>query len=234
MTRNRPPRIEFICQAEDRGVIAEPIPAKAFMPGWFKNLPAVASEDLSVTNNALTVKRCMPFLDALTTGWIIPLAADVRLDVKDGGQTIGAGWDFDRAMISFHNKSQVTGHPHQPRAPCKFHNYWTIRTEPGVSCLFLPPLNRPNPVFEVVAGIVDTDTYVSHINFPFFPTGPDGIHRLERGTPLVQVIPFRRADAACEATIKVETKAARSRREKILRSTQAGEGWYRRAARAPR
>ena len=56
-------------------MIAEPIPAKSCLPVWFKNLPAVANEDLSVKNNALTIKRCMPFIDALTTGWIIPLAA---------------------------------------------------------------------------------------------------------------------------------------------------------------
>jgi hypothetical protein len=128
----------------------------------------------------------------------------------------------------------VAGHPQQPRPACKFHNYWTIRTPPGVSCLFVPPLNRPNPVFEVVSGVVDTDKYVAHVNFPFFPLAADGLHRLAKGTPLVQVIPFRRSDAGCEGAIRTETAADSAERERIFRSTQAGDGWYRRHARAPR
>ncbi len=48
----------------------------------------------------LTIKRCMPFLDALQVGWILPLAATVRLEVKDGGQTVDAGWEFDKVMVS--------------------------------------------------------------------------------------------------------------------------------------
>ena len=30
---------------------------------------------LRATNDGVTVKRCLPFLDAMTTGWIIPLAS---------------------------------------------------------------------------------------------------------------------------------------------------------------
>ena len=77
----------------------------------------------------------------------------------------------------------------------KFHNYWTIRTAKGWSCMFLPPLNRPDAVVEVFAGVVDTDTYTAPINFPFVATAADGVYTLEKGTPLVQVIPFRRVDA---------------------------------------
>jgi hypothetical protein len=140
----------------------------------------------------------MPFLDALQTGWILPLAATVRLEVKDGGRTVDAGWEFDKVMVSNHAAFQVAGNPLQPRPPCKFHNYWTVRTPPGWSCLFVPPLNRPEPAFECLAGVVDTDLYPTHIHFPFFATEREGVHVIAKGTPLVQVIPFRRDDAAIE------------------------------------
>jgi hypothetical protein len=61
-------------------------------------------------------------------------------------------------MVSHHNAGQTAGGPWGPRPTMKFHNPWTIRT-PGWSCLFVPPLNRPNGVFEVLSGFVDTDTY---------------------------------------------------------------------------
>jgi Family of unknown function (DUF6065) len=234
MFKRRQPMIEFLCQESDRGVIAEPFPAREFMPSWFKRLPAVDKDNTSVTNDGQTIKRCMPFLDAMTAGWIVPLASDVRLEIKDGGRTVEAGWDFDRTMVTYHNDSQVAGHPQQPRPACKFHNFWSIRTASGVSCLFIPPLNRPNPVFEVIAGVVDTDKYVAHINFPFFPMAPDGLYRLEKGTPLVQVIPFRRNEAAAEGVVKTEASADTTERERIFRNTQSGNGWYRRFARAER
>ncbi len=225
-------KVQFLCAPEDEGVIAPPIPARAALPDWFRRLGAVDAQSVSTTNNGLTIKRCMPFLDALQLGYILPLAATVRLEIAENGARLDAGWDFDRTMVSFHGPQQVAGHPRLPRPPAKFHNYWSIRTPPGWSCLFTPLLNRENSVVEVVAGVVDTDTYHAHIHFPFFALAPDGRYTLEKGLPLVQVIPFRRA--ALSADIRAETPAEAAAREKILRATQAGDGWYRLKARAPR
>ena len=76
------PSIRFLCRPEDHGVIAPPVPAKTALPDWFRKLPAVDPHQVSATNNGLTVKRCMPFLDAMTSGWILPLAATVRRGVQ--------------------------------------------------------------------------------------------------------------------------------------------------------
>lgn len=228
------PRIEFVCDPADFGVIAEPVPAKSFMPDWFKKLPPVDTNHLTAVNNGITVKRCMPFLDAMTVGWIVPLAATVRLEISDNGQTVDAGWDVDHVMVSNHAMHQIAGNPREPRPPCKFHNYWTIKTPPGWSCLFIPPLNRPNGIFECIAGVVDTDTYHSLINFPFIATAADGVYTLTRGMPLVQVIPFRRDAAALPGEVRAETEEEAATRNRILANTQANDGWYRRFARAQR
>jgi len=232
--RSSQPTIRFLCRPEDLGVIAEPRPAKSVMPDWFKKLPPVDKTQLAPTNNGQTVKRCMPFLDAMATGWILPLAADVRLEIRDGGKSVEAGWEFDRVMVSNHGAHQVAGNPKEPRPPCKFHNYWSVRTMPGWSALFLPPLNRGEQIFECVVGVVDTDTYAAHIHFPFFAAAPDGIYTIEKGTPLVQVIPFKRAEASIEAEIRAEGDIEAQERERVFRNTIAGAGWYRRHARAAR
>ncbi len=199
-------RLTFLCRKEDEGVIPAPVRAKTALPDWFRRLPAVDEAHVSSNNSGLTVKRCMPFLDAMATGWVIGLAASVRMEIADDGKTVDCGWDFDRTLVSNHASHQVAGNPREPLPPCEFHNYWTIRTPPGWSCLFVPPLNRPNGVFEVVAGVVDTDTYQSEIHFPFFATGEDGLHVLERGTPIVQVIPFRRDASDLDADIRTENR----------------------------
>lgn len=228
------PKIRFLCAPEDEGVIAPPVPAKAHLPDWFRKLPAVDPQKLAPGDTGLTVKRCMPFLDAMTTGFILPLAATVRLEIRDEGRTVTAGWDFDKTMVSNHGAHQVAGHPKSQTPPCKFHNYWSIRTPKGWSCLFVPLLNRPDPVFETVAGVVDTDSYVAPIHFPFFARGGDGLHELEKGTPIVQVIPFQRAGTMLEAEIGSETMLEAGERNRVFRNTLAGTGWYRKSARAAR
>jgi len=226
--------ITFLCRPEDEGVIAPPVPAKSHLPDWFRKLPAVSRDQASATNNGLTVKRCMPFLDAMTTGWLVTLAATVRLEITQGGTVVNAGWEFDKTMVSNHGAHQVAGNPKEPSPPCKFHNYWSIRTAPGWSCLFVPPLNRPRQPFECVAGVVDTDSYFAEIHFPFFATAPDGVYTIEKGTPLIQAIPIRRDEALVEAEIRAETEADAAAREKVYRNTLASEGWYRKFARAAR
>ena len=137
-------------------------------------------------------------------------------------------------MVSNHGAFQVAGNPYEPRPPMKFHNYWTVRTAPGWSCLFVPPLNRPHPVVEVLSGIVDTDRFAQRDQLPVRRPAADGVHVLEQGTPLVQVIPFRRDATDSRAAVRAERPAERtSGRGRRGRSQSAG-GWYRRHARAAR
>jgi hypothetical protein len=227
-------RVEFLCRPEDRGVIAEPVPARTVQPAWFRRLPGLDRAELSATNNGLTVKRCVPFLDALNVGWIVPLAATVRLEICDEGRTVKAGWEFDREMVSTHASHQTAGNPYEPRPTMKFHNPWTIRTPKGWSCLLVPPLNRPNGVVEVLSGVVDTDVYVSPVNFPFVALAEDGVHTLLKGTPLVQAIPFRRDTERLDLAVRAESEREASERERVYRNTLAGSGWYRSQSRARR
>lgn len=232
--RHPPQSIRFTCVPEDEGVISPPVPAKGYLPDWFRKLPAAEPSRLSTDDTGLTVKRCMPFLDAMTTGWIIPLAATVRIEVSENGTKVNAGWDFDRDMLSFHAPHQVQGNPNGDRPACKFHNHWTIATPPGWSCLFVDPLNRPNGLFKIAAGVVDTDTYRAPIHFPFFMTAPDGLYVIEKGSPIAQVIPFRRDATQLSADIRAETVEERALSQRIHRSTRASDGWYRLFARAKR
>jgi hypothetical protein len=217
--------IIFTCKSEYLDVIMPPMPAKAILPGWFRKLPPV---DQTQTDGGNTIKRCMPVLDAMSLGWIIPVPVTLTLEVSDGGRMVsgGAGW------VTHHWPYQVAGHHHQPRLPAKFTNHWTIRTDPGWSCLFVPPLDRGSP-FECMSAVVDTDRFrAKPVNFPFFWTGPDGVHTVVAGTPMVQVIPFQRYTHAAEirASTPEEDWEASMQDRKALQEP-AG---YRRNIRDPR
>ena len=72
-------------------------------------------------------------------------------------------------VFGFHNKVQLPTEWHKSSGENagKFGNKWLIKTPPGYSCLFIHPMNRVENRFKLIEGIVDTDTYVNTINFPF-------------------------------------------------------------------
>jgi hypothetical protein len=74
-------------------------------------------------------------------------------------------------------------------------NPWIIKTPPGYSCLFLPPMNNTDDRFSILPGIVDTDSFPLEINFPIVLNGdkyPVLKTTIKKGNHYVQVIPFKR------------------------------------------
>ena len=189
------PKIEFRCYTEDWDVIPKPYSARKHMPEWYKKLKDNVKDDEGNPQkgfNSFTVKRCPPVLDAMSVGWIIPLAADIHITTND--DCSGVNWDsqFEKPIMQSHSLGQVEGHPDLPKPPIKWLNYWSIRIEDGYSILFVDPLNRPQTHFTCVSGLVDCDKYEEFINFPGFITTPNLDTIIEAGTPLIQAIPIKR------------------------------------------
>ena len=166
-----------------------PQPANRFIPDEYKKL-------LRFTDNNMhrpTIKTCMPFLDSLTMGYIIPFDQDYLVDpVEDDFSVTPANREHND--FGFHNQTEL---PEEWKKTTgenagKFHNKWLIKTQPGYSCLFIKPMNRIETRFDIIAGIVDTDTYINTINFPFILNKRDKQFLIKKGEPMVQVIPFKR------------------------------------------
>jgi hypothetical protein len=205
--------IEFSAH-EDYFALKEdyPTPIKLNIPEWYKKL------DHSILNR--TIKGCMPFLDTLTSGYLLKMPQDlyIRHNVdnknekgevfKDSFQTFGL---HDQSQILYskyinlnsgfdtHTLKQVKGSPFIEKNKnlpfYKILNPWTIKTPKGYSCLFVPPLNNSDDRFSIIPGIVDTDTFPNQINFPIIINGdkyPVLEDTIKKGTPYVQIIPFKR------------------------------------------
>ena len=142
-----------------------------------------------VGETTATIKRCMPVFDAITAGYIITSPADVYVSIKDGVQHFS--WP-SFGLISFHPIVQAPNHPlNKEHAYPKWMNPWGIETPKGYSTLFIQPLHRES-VFTILPGIVDTDTYTSPVNFPFVVNDPNFEGLIPKGTPIAQVVPFKR------------------------------------------
>ena len=178
--------------------------SKLNIPLWYKEL------NHSVMNK--NIKGCMPFLDTLTTGYLIKMPIDYYIshNFKKEGERYTEGYtELDSYKgINVNSKNNLESHPiDQLGRKCPFVNKnkhlpfhkllnpWTIKTPPGYSCLFLPPMNNNDDRFSIIPGIVDTDTFPQEVNFPIIINGdkhPVLETIIKLGTPIVQVIPFKR------------------------------------------
>jgi len=229
-------RITFRCPPELEGLLPKPVAAKTGLPDWFKAMPMHAFDgDLGM--DVMTVKKCPPFVDAMTYGFLMPLPCDVR--VSNGR----FDWDWDlppthtgrhtRAPMTFHLNTQAIGSPlfEDDKTIVKFNSFWTIELDAGWSLFCTHPVNRPDLPFQSLTGLVDSDLYTDNfVNFVAKWLDPtfDGV--LEKGTPVAQYVPVLREefDYAFET---LEHDAAD--RFKVLRTgVGSGPGVYRRTRRA--
>ena len=189
-----------------------PQPIKLDIPKWFKSL--------NHGKELKTIKGCIPFLETLQTGYLIRNYQDTHIkhniltefdvgpgDTKHGKGSVEyainnphLGADLNMAQeAQLHTPEQLGDSPLvKKNKNLEFHkilNPWIIVTPPGYSCLFTAPLNNRDDRFEIISGIVSTDNYYNHINFPFTLNG-DKYEQIDTiikmGTPVAQVIPFKR------------------------------------------
>lgn len=200
--------IKFLAQDDHVwNVRPKPYPAAKGIPDWYKNIPMYTDNkkgfDLS-PRSSVTVKRCVPILDMLTSGYYVPLWADLL--VKQEEEKTMIKWATSTSVLDIWSPLQVD----QFDIPDGFSKNvfknlhgWTIKTPPGWSCLFIHPVAYSNTPFRTIPGIVDTDILDTEINVPFvIKEGFEGI--LEKGTPMFQVIPFKREKWNSEFELKIE------------------------------
>lgn len=179
--------------------IYNPIPAKNCIPEWYKNAEGYKDSQAPVSEEGVTkgtIKKCMPIFDALSSGYIIQSYVDVKVSIEkiDGKNEQQFQWP-SLLPLQWHEREQVPDdYPSTyfyPYSIPKWINIWGIKTPPGYSTLFIPPVHRPSE-FSILPGVVDTDTYSNPVNFPFTFNRPDFEGIIPAGTPIVQVIPFKR------------------------------------------
>ena len=239
------PTIHFSSNPDVLSVCPHPTPATKNIPEWYKRLPPHIEGDIATG----TVKRCIPVLDAVSQGYIIPLWCDLLVRVfyalclKDSegnifhkmpffmhnpesliGQPVpdldgkpiiyDVEWDSELSVGFFMAHGKLSALKDEPIGQhhwgqvgdiCPLKKYklgknlfklnspWSIKTEKGWSCYFKKPPNNFGSDIEPLEGVVDTDTYDLPVNFPSVWTGDkEGDFLIKKGTPLVQVIPFKR------------------------------------------
>ena len=226
-----PLTLTFRCPKELEGLLPPPVPAARGLPDWIRQMPQQAFSPL-VGGDDDTVKRCPPFIDAMTGGFLIPLICDVRVEngefTWDNDLPPGGAVSYARSPIGLHDAGQVTGTPlfDADRFLIKFHNLWTIEAPEGYALLFTHPVNRFDLPFTTLTGMVDCDRYHDGwINFPAHWRDTDFNGVLPKGTPVAQVFPIKRETWTVRTAVFTEAESQRAR--DVLDEIRRERGVYR-------
>lgn len=195
---NSQPTIRFACTIPGYE-IGQPVRKAADMkPDWF-----IKQKESAKKNGHPEFSACPGMHDYFRAGYIIPAWEDFRIVVDEKHAHIEIG-KTGKDAIPFERMadSVVKGivpidedmKLHALKIPCP----WKVFTKPGYSAYVMPALYH-SPFLRdlyLYSGINDYDMYHT-INVMFTPMKEIDV-TIYAGTPMLQVIPYKREDITCE------------------------------------
>jgi len=170
--------------------VLSPLPAHRFLPDWYKKSELVLSD-----GETAGLRACMPYFDAMSSGWIIRLDQDLHVSVDEYGVK-HFRWDEESQVLHARplelgkHMAPPAGHSHEGIAIYLKVGYKAPR---GWSLLVTHPFNRFDLPFMAVSGIMDADKWKTPGNIPVFFRN-DFVGTVPKGTPIAQVLPIKRAN----------------------------------------
>jgi hypothetical protein len=174
-------------------------PAKTVIPEWYKDIVGFNEKNMQFDGNIplKSAKNCIALLDSLTSGYVIKLWRDVHIEKMEDGH-LYIRWpiaDDDSGVVDFRNNPYnnipiPAGHSSDK---VSWNLPYVFKLPPGYSALFTHPLNRFDLPFITMSGIIDLDSGMYEGNLPFF-IKDDFTGLIPAGTPIAQIIPFKRDD----------------------------------------
>ena len=205
-------KIEFLLASTFPFEIPEPIPASELLPDWWKNGESfISKQDGSLNvdgkdDRAAGMKSCIPFLDGLTSGYLLLTWADIEIlenhnerikyryvekDENGIWKESDINWDLvgERTGAIGHTMPRPAGYAINHMT---WQSKWGIKVPRGWSVLYTHPLSRFELPFFTASAIMDSDRFASHGSAPFF-IKKDWTGIIPKGTPFAQIIPIKRS-----------------------------------------
>lgn len=203
--------------------------ARNFIPDWYKNGKrwGEVNSDKEIKRIPLTegFKLCSPFLDVLSSGYIIPLTQDIAIEQTEGGPSISYNGEFGVPVAV--RDSEINNTLPTPLGTSSTHFVWntavTFKIPKGYSALLTHPLNRFDLPFLTLSGIIDGEYAVPPGRIPvFFSSTFEGV--IPMGTPIVQILLFKTENWSSKNDKTIIEEGLINNR----RSMGTTYGWYKR------
>lgn len=194
------------------GRLTAPVPGVSNVPEWYRSLARfnMSNDDitLGVNNNIGTdgamvaTKMCMPFFDALTGGYHYVLEDDLYVDLDPNGMPI-LSWGGEVMLVDKRPTIELPLPDNCHPIHYGWRMNWYYETPPGYSVLITHPMNRFDLPFYTMSGIVESDIWGLPVFTAFF-LKRNFIGVIPKGTPLFQIIPFKRENWELQEADTVE------------------------------
>ena len=170
------------------------VPTKTLIPSWYKDMLSAFDKNIKSLPVEVNIKLCVPFLDTLTSGYMITLPVDIAIKTDAEGFKVITWSDQNLEIIATRDGGEAPLLP-VPHGFAPTHFIWrtmiALNLPKGYSCLITHPLNRYDLPFITLSGIVDADSILHNGSIPFYVQESfEGL--IKAGTPILQVIPFKR------------------------------------------
>lgn len=183
----------------------EPRPAINSVPSWYKKQKLFSNNESDLLKSFKkdppgqgTYKLCVPLIDSLTSGYIVKLPVSIlvtNISIEKDKYIPFIKWntvDFD--PLDWITTEALANYPipNGYSSACYRWNFdWITKTPKGYSLFITHPSHRHDLPFFTINSIVDTDKFCNKLFLPFFiKEGFEGI--IEEGTPIAQILPFKR------------------------------------------
>jgi len=221
-------------------IMIPPQPSRKLIPHWFKKMGpyTTGGEKDEFGKKMETVKKCIPFLDAMSAGYTLLTHIDMQITINEQNEIKLIYLDEKHKIdteyfnpIENHPKPQVKGSPFEDFRILKYLSPWRIKTPPGYSILFLPPMNQFELSYIPICGWVDSDIYEGIVNFPFImPSLQVGTQiNVPAGSPFVQMIPIKRDEWSADINMLTGQSEAihKAERNRMNSTPENREDFYR-------
>jgi hypothetical protein len=207
--------------------IISPKPARNYIPEWYKETPAFRDGKLVDGAVDKTIKMCSPFADAFGFGYIQETWQDIKITLEKIDQyATEFSFEFKETPNIMNTRGKMKNSFSIPDGfhdmELVWHPVWVPELPEGYSALITHPLNRVDLPFYTLSGVIEHDTYTSALegsNLPFL-IKKDFSGTIPKGTPMYQIIPFKRDD--WESKIKEYDENAQFESNKKIRSYPFG------------
>lgn len=206
--KNTEHKIEFYSwsvQAEELSKM--PVPSKSHISEMWKakerylregelNLSVAGDRGNGVPN--LGLKHCIPYFDAMTSGYLQLLHCDIQVQIVNGQPELK--WRSSLAPLQVRTKEEIDSPHGYYDKHYAWLMQWGLKTPEGWSSFITQPVNRPELPFTIPSGFMDTDKYHAPGNISFhIKKDFEGV--IPAGTPIYQIIPIKRESWVSEKNL---------------------------------
>ena len=233
----KPLKITFTPSFLNHGsFLSSPEPAVKHIPEWYRNLSKFdkSNDDITLdpqnhlgTDGAqVSTKMCMPFFDATTAGYMYVLEDDLYVSLDESGKP-SLSWNGPVMLVDKRPIIDIVVPDNCHPIHYGWRMNWYYETPPGYSVLITHPMNRYDLPFYVQSGIVESDIWGLPVFIAFFlKRNFQGV--IPKGTPIMQIVPFKRDSWELET---IETEEELDRHELMAENRRSMlYGYYKKTA----